>query len=79
MAKLCIANGCHQPAVLMAVDNLAPLLKREQLPACTRHVALWHRQAYGTVWFFPLGEDEARSLTSAEIAEVCEQKEEVTK
>ena len=72
MATLCIANGCHQPAVLMAVDNLAPLQKRTQIPACVRHVTLWRRQAAGTFWFFPLGEEEAASLTNAEIADICE-------
>jgi hypothetical protein len=72
MATLCIANGCHQPAVLMAVDNLAPLQKRTQIPACVRHVTLWRRQAAGTFWFFPLGEEEAASLTNAEISDICE-------
>ena len=72
MATLCIANGCHQPAVLMAVDNLAPLQKRTQIPACVRHVELWRRQAAGSFWFFPLGEKEAQSLTNAEISDICD-------
>jgi len=71
----CIANGCQNPAILMAIDNFKPVLQRKPLPACRRHVILWDRQARGSFWWFPLGVDEAKSLNRAEVEAVLATKE----
>jgi hypothetical protein len=68
MTEQCIAKGCRNPAVLNAVDKVASIFEREQMPACTVHARLWLRQSRGSFWWFPLGDDEADSLTQAEIA-----------
>ena len=63
----CSAKGCRRDARLMVVDNLPPLLERKQIPACTRHALVWHRQGRGSIWVFPLGEGESQSLTEEQI------------
>jgi hypothetical protein len=63
----CIARGCMNPPVLNAVDRLVNTLERYQMPACRFHARAWLRQSKGTFWWFPLGDNEAESLTQAEI------------
>lgn len=65
--KYCDAHGCPHKAVLMAVDNYAPIRDRKQFAACAYHVQRWYSQATGSLWFFPLGEDESDALTPEQI------------
>ena len=68
----CSAKGCSRPAKFQCVDNLQPILERKGFLACARHGLLWHRQGRGSIWVFPLGTDEAQSLTEAEIENIVD-------
>ena len=65
----CVAQNCHEPATLDAVDFLLPVLRRTPMPCCVRHALLWTRDDKGILVFPPVSEgEEASSLTRAEIA-----------
>ena len=66
-AVQCVANGCRGTAVLMAVDNRDPVLQRNGMPACSNHIRLWYGQYGYSFWWFPLGDDEATSLTQEQV------------
>ncbi|KKM98467.1 hypothetical protein LCGC14_1157730 [marine sediment metagenome] len=69
MPEKCI-GGCDRDARLTMVDALKPMLERKQHPVCARHALLYYRQGRGSIWLFPLGEDEAESLAEGQIEKV---------